>query len=321
MVTLQLCAHILFGMAHARQSPNYVLLLIIFVLGWFSSCYSLTVTRNRGKVFITCQSDSEEFNWTSLDLNNSITIHELIVWDCPISLVGVETINLEQIDSMSLRNVHPSASDLGRLIEGAPNLVHLDISQNGLNAIPEAVSALGGLIEVNVSANDFTGAVTMKLPVSLRKIAANHMRLTELTFTEHLRSLQLLDVSYNDISSLDFLSDASFPVYMNLLDVSFNQLASVNRETVQSKRISFLHTAGNPLQCDPSLCWMLDSNLWVNDQKLHCFPPDGLSSREMSGDMCDLTGESRLGSGNNGRKSQIGLIIGKLPKTPSTITP
>ena len=111
-------------------------------------------------------------------------------------------------------------------IEKADRIKILNLSEEGLHAIPSAVSKLEGLKALDVSSNVITVLPdVMCSSASLRKFHAAHNRLASWSDTLQLPALQVLDVSYNSIGKAP---DCSGMMSLRELDLSHNRLSALN---------------------------------------------------------------------------------------------
>ncbi|KAK6154054.1 hypothetical protein DH2020_013693 [Rehmannia glutinosa] len=112
----------------------------------------------------------------------------------------------------------------------ALELVHLqelDLSSNGLPALPEMIGSLVGLKKLNVETNDIEEIPhTISRCTSLKELHADYNRLKALPeAVGRIESLEILTVRYNNIKQLP-TTMASLSS-LRQLDVSFNELESI----------------------------------------------------------------------------------------------
>ena len=79
----------------------------------------------------------------------------------------------------------------------------LDISDNYIEKLPDNISKLPDLEELNISNNGLVRVTQLKHNLNLKKLLIRHNRLTTIEYFNQNRCLEYLDLSENELTTLN----------------------------------------------------------------------------------------------------------------------
>lgn len=136
---------------------------------------------------------------------------------------------LEQVTSLSLNMARISEQGSNDFLKAFPNLRHLDLGGNGLDQLPDAVSSLQHLVQLDVSNNYLTHT-----PALQQRLGS-------------LPELQRLNLGWNSLEGLDF----SAFTRLESLDLRSNQLTQWPHGVLQAPELKYLDLRNNQLTSIP----------------------------------------------------------------------
>lgn len=112
----------------------------------------------------------------------------------------------------------------------------LDLSNQGLTAVPQSVFNEVSLTSLNVSYNDLTGALPAEIRhlQNLRVLNASHNRMTGVPAEiGQLQNLETLDLSYNQLTGLPL--ELGNLQHLRVLNLTGNNYARADLETIRKQ--------------------------------------------------------------------------------------